>query len=357
MGNRIKIIGAMAAVFALLHPALAVVIVTEKGQRIGGYVVNKEPNQITVRYRQADGTDKEEAFDLTKVIVLQAVKPERLTELKPDKPEQYRDYAEELAEKRDDPEAREAALRLFHIAAYQNPDQLARGCLLGMSQVARTPAEARRLRALAFLLDPSHSPDILKFSFAANQSSEPTHQTFVSAMQNFRRGRTAEALRLAQQPGVNEQFGMVRGWMSGDQFLNYCRNPVDCQKCSRGWVSCPACKGTGRVPGFDPIVGAEVPGPCDACGGSGQAVCSACKGARRPGMLADRDLQLVLQLEFAEEEQKAAQAVGDQPVRLEKWSTVLSTYRPAPVSLPNLETLTEWDPRKSRYADGKWVEP
>ena len=68
--------------------------------------------------------------------IIQTVSAERLAALSPREPQLYREYAEELAEKRRDPEAREAAIRLYQIAATLDPQNQGRGSLLGMIALA-----------------------------------------------------------------------------------------------------------------------------------------------------------------------------------------------------------------------------
>ena len=57
--------------------------------------------------------------------VIFPVSSERLEQLDPGDPKAYRDYAEELAEKCEDPDARATAIRLYVLAAYLGSDVLA----------------------------------------------------------------------------------------------------------------------------------------------------------------------------------------------------------------------------------------
>ena len=126
--------------------------------------------------------------------------------MRPDRPQAYRDYAEELAEKRDDPEARMTSLRLYLIAAHLDPERLGRGCLLGMSNLAETPFEARKYRALAYLLDPKHDRTIFQLPLPPPAKSDPSRQEFLRCLAAFAGGRLKEALGLARKPGVQDHF-------------------------------------------------------------------------------------------------------------------------------------------------------
>ena len=154
--------------------ALAVVVfVRGSDQPIGGYVVREDAESLVLRESAGPGKARERTFrkaDLTDVIV--TVRKDRLEQLRPEMPRAYRDYAEELAEKRRDPEARDMAIRLFLIAAWLDPGELGQGALLAMVDLARDPMEASRFRAAAYLQDPRHDPQILPTREATSQSDE-----------------------------------------------------------------------------------------------------------------------------------------------------------------------------------------
>jgi|GEM_PF-5510110 len=83
-----------------------------------------------------------------------------LLTLKADEPLAYRDYAEELAEKREDPLAIAMSIRLYLIAAYLdqqgeatvNQGNLARSCFLGMRPLARNVQEEKSFVSMARLM-------------------------------------------------------------------------------------------------------------------------------------------------------------------------------------------------------------
>src|SRR5262249_5895515 len=111
----------------------------------------------------SDGTLVDKTIAKSEVdLIHRPVAAERLTALSPERPKEYRDYAEELADKKVDPEARETGLRLYAIAANLDPANLGRSSLLGMTALAASVEEERQYRALAFLLDPEHDRGVLK---------------------------------------------------------------------------------------------------------------------------------------------------------------------------------------------------
>ena len=112
-----------------------------------------------------DGKEKIKDYELSKIDIIYQIDVERLKKLDKNDPKAYYDYAEELADKKwkDDPEARDMARRLFLIAAYLDPRQFGRSALLSMIPLAGTEAEARRCRAMAFLLDPKGDDKVLNW--------------------------------------------------------------------------------------------------------------------------------------------------------------------------------------------------
>src|SRR5437762_6676390 len=132
--NTALYIAAWLAAALLIRPAQAVVVLPKGAkQPIMGYLVRQDERTIVIRQELSDGKSRESSFakkDLDELII--TVSPERLTGLDPNKPQTYREYAEELAEKQRDPEARDAAMRLYAIVAARGDDHLRYSALLGL---------------------------------------------------------------------------------------------------------------------------------------------------------------------------------------------------------------------------------
>jgi hypothetical protein len=141
----------------------ATVLLKNEATPVRGYLVAEDEQSVTLRVLEANGDWRERRILRESIeIVIRPVDAARLAELDPKFPRAYRDYAEELAEKRVDPEARETAIRLYLIAAYLAPDELGRSALLGMVPLARHEPERRRFRAMAYLLDPAGDRQLLQ---------------------------------------------------------------------------------------------------------------------------------------------------------------------------------------------------
>jgi hypothetical protein len=279
------------------------VIIFEKGkdQPIVGYLERQDDNLVVVRQLLPDGqTQLRELLRSEIDDILIAVSSERLQTLSPDKPAAYRDYAEELAEKRKDPDARATGLRLYLIAAYLEPGRLGRSSLLGMAGLARTPAEERRFRAMAYLLDPNHDRRLLQDSSKNSGSEgiedEEGRDVLLKAMRAFRRGKRATAITMASRPIAQKAFARFSDVLTLEELEG---------------------------------VGKEVP----------------------PDILRK---VLTLELILASgETAKRDQAPDD----MAPWSRIVEREGTAPVPSLSLESLTEFDPRECVFSDGQWGRP
>ncbi len=137
-------------IFVLLgpcaEPARAVILFL-KGQDepVRGYLLESDEHRVVINELLPDNSIKKRTFLRSEIEdLLQTVSAERLESLRPEEPDKYREYAEELAEKSKDPDARVTAIRLFLIAAHLAPDRLGRSCLLGIVPLAEDEPQQRR---------------------------------------------------------------------------------------------------------------------------------------------------------------------------------------------------------------------
>ncbi len=300
--------------FALLcfvaSPAWAVVLITEVGTRITGYLVRDDGTAVTIRRKLPDGTEREDTYLKSKVTVVQTVKAERLQELKPEAPRAYRDYAEELAAKKDDPEARDMAIRLFLIAASLDPDGLGRSCMLAAAPLGRDHQEERRFKALAYLLDPKHDKESLKDGSRTappDPTLSPEWKTFIAALKAYRKGNYAEAVKLANEPGVPRCFADAAGFLTHKEFVAKCSAPEN--------------------PKGSPDAASEL-------------------------------VRKIVRLELRYEESSAPLKMDPKAGNIGgPWQAATGAGgRVAPPPLA-LEALTEFDPRESVFRAGKWQRP
>lgn len=282
-------------------PAWAV-IVFEKGSDVPtvGYLVRQDEKLVVIREELPNGQTRRRDLLRSQIDdILIAVSKERLEGLSPDKPEDYRDYAEELAEKRKDPDARATSLRLYLIAAHLDPEKLGRSCLLGMVALARHSNEEQKFRAMAYLVDPNHDRSLLKISTTtahASRVDDGGRDVLLKALKALRRGQHRTAMTLAKRPIVMETLERYSDVLTYEEFTQLEK---------------------------------EVPA----------------ETLRKV---------LVLEMMLSDREDRATEKSKPE---IEPWSHIVEREGTAPVPSLRLETLTEIDPRECLYRDGKWIRP
>jgi len=294
---------------ATTAPVEAVIIYLKgKEEPVKGHLVRQSPSAVIVSQLQPDGTFAEKNVPRSAIEeMIVTVSEERLGELSHERPKDYRDYAEELAEKREDPDARITAIRLYLIAALLDPEGLGRSSLLGAASLARNEDEDRKFRAAVYLLDPEHDPRLLKTTgktFAEpGESTEAQRTALEKTLRALRGGTSSYARRMLQRPNVKEQLKIVAHAVSYDELFK-------------------ACEQTGPISNkmFRLIVKAE--------------------------------------LALAKMGTTAEPTESDDAGRLRSWSKTMAAGATAPLPSLAIETLVPTvDPRKCHYRDGKWVEP
>ena len=265
--------------------------------------IRESETTIVVGVRGPDGTFTERILERRNIDqFIPTVSKSRLAELDPAQPTLYRDFAEELAEKKVDPDARDAAIRLYLIAARLDPDGLGRSALLGMVSLARSPREERRFRAMAYLLDPKHDRRVLKDSTVASPgaSAAEGRDDLLAALRTLRQGNRRIAKRMAERPNVIAAFNRYSGGFSREDFL------------------------------------------------------AACESADSLDNVA---LARIIRYELAITGAKPATGVESETDSGPRWSATLNADDNSAIPELSLESLTEFDPERSVFRDGKWVKP
>lgn len=279
------------------------VIVKDSPEPVFGYLLKNDGERVVLREVLPGGATREREFSRAEIDeLLVTVDVARLERLRPEAPREYLEYAEDLAEKRRDPEARDMALRLYLIAAWLAPEELGRGALLGMTTLARSAEERRAFRALAFALDADRDATLLREAGEVGTRPPTKNATapdgLLEAIRHLRRGARAQAKRMAERKEVRGEFGRLHGVLSYDDFLAACLDPTPPLETWRA--------------------------------------------------LLQAELKLL---------PASADAAGGEPVKTKSTSWDPRTLVGAP-ALPTLsiEKITEFDPRSCVYVGGKWVE-
>lgn len=302
--RRGKIIALALLLWALPIPVWAVVIIEKgKDEAIYGYLVDANEVRVIVAIPTPGGETRERILPRASIEhITFAVSEDRLAELQPSNPRDYRDYADDLFEARKDPDARRTALRLYLIAAYLDPQDLGRGCLLAMSDLATRELQRRKYRAMVYLLDASHDRSVLTTTGMGSPSTVDLEQSQREVLQRglrvFRNGRKKEGTNFAGRSDFRQALAKFPGHLTLDQYV---------------------------------------------------AETESSKPELPAGMLRN---VVALELELAGGRPVASTVPPDSG----NWARVRLAAS-EPVTELSLVALTEFDPRQCVYRDGKWVAP
>jgi hypothetical protein len=352
------VLGLAVGLFCAISPASAILIETNDSKgavQVGGFLKKDDGTNLTITIRTPDGREQDVTYPLDKIKIIHRLDVKRLEALFKDDPKGYRDYAEELAKQKKDPEARDTAIRLFLIAAKLAPDTFGSSSLLSMSELASTPFEARKYRALAYMLDPKTGPELLNAEVVKPAPLDMTQMRalddFTKALQHYRAGRIKQAIDTAKKEGVDKIFPLAPTKIDQKTFLQWCTD-ANCETCRDGTVVCPTCKGVGLV------LNMFRQERCPTCMGKKRVYCPDCGGTHVRDPLPDQTVRAALRSElWAMDQQGLGGDAGRKEATEPKgWSTVLQSGRLKPVLRLSLDTVTDFDLRKCRYRNGKWVE-
>ena len=291
------------AAILLSQPVFAVVVYKKGSNKpIAGQLVRQNGNEVVVRDESAAGL-KEVVIPRGEIEdLIETVSPERLVALDPSRPREYREYAEELAEKKLDPEARQMAVRLFQIAAWLDPAKTGRGALLGLVSVARSGEEEARFRAAAYLFDPRHDKALLGQTSAPagkGKKEEDPVQGLLEALRQLRRGHSQQARAALAPPAVSDELEAHKGILTREEFL---------------------------------------------------AACSAKE-------LSDEQLRKILELELALDSRLSGRGEVRAQTTLASWNDAVGSGNLAAVPALQFDKLTPFDPRECVFRQGKWQRP
>lgn len=303
-----RILISLLALTLFSAPCHAVIILEKNSSEpIRGYLVEADEVRVVVDVLLPNGDIRRRILPRSSIAeMLEGVSRDKLAALRSERPEDYRDYAEELAVKTNDPDARVAAIRLYQIAAYLAPDKLGRSCLLGMVSLARNKDEERKFRAAAYLIDREHNRDVLKSAGSGEGHSDvgewtaEQRQQLRTMLQALREQRPSDARSLARRPALAEPLRRISGILVPGDFAEL-RNS-------------------------EPL----------------------------PKGLMIKVLAAEMALEAAPGRRQASEPAEDRRPAVSGWANLDDPRRTTPVPVLALVYLTEFDPRQCHFRNGKW---
>lgn len=186
----------------------ATIYLKSKAQPIYGTILKKTPSNLTIRTSEGgSGATKDVVYATSEIAELfEPVVATRLEKLEPSNPAAYREYAEELAEHRKDPEAMAMAIELYLRSAQLEKGDGRNSALRGLVAAARNSAERRRFAAAALSLSPN-----LPFALLAaggnggKTESAPDAAAGTAAPSRERLLQFMQAVRVGRAPGNSPQ--------------------------------------------------------------------------------------------------------------------------------------------------------
>jgi hypothetical protein len=283
--------------------AAAIVLLKDGASPVVGTIVRRDAERLVIRPQPAGDTAEsasEKTLRLAEVAeIVETVSAERLAALNPAEPAAYREYAEELLARRSDREARETALRLFSIAAWLRPHELGRPALLGMIALARSPEEERKFRAALYVIDPrTKLATIPQVGAPSDDSHSAAAQELLRALRLLRTGKGPNARAAVEKPAVAKLLAGYSRLFTRAEFQE----------------------------------------------------------ASSRSTLTPRELRQTLLVELELESLLAPAKPPAAEQAAWGWSRELARGGSEAVPSFDLETLTEFSPRKCLYRDGQWVE-
>lgn len=208
------------------------VIIFEKGrdEPIRGFLVSADEIRVIVNLELPGGGTRKRILPRASIDqIIETVQPDRLGALDPANPQDYRSYADDLSEKRLDPEARQTALRLYLIAAYLAPAELGRGCLLAMADLANDETDQRKYRAMVYLLDAAHDRRILSVAERSRPSLDleiDQRKLLLDGLYALRKGRRTDAGGFARRQSFRDLLEPFADYLTNEQYAAAVSNGV-----------------------------------------------------------------------------------------------------------------------------------
>lgn len=267
------------------------------GPPVIGYFEREDEEAVVVREELPGGGTRQTRVLKSQIAErIDAAAPQRLQALSPDRPADYLEYAEELAERRRDPEARQTAVRLYVIAIARGDEHIRQGAWRGLVELARTPEERQTFLAAAAWHGVVLADILQQADESRSQTRSAAREALLEALVRLRQGRAREAQALLERPAVREEANVLDSWLTWEQLKAACNQQ-------------------------------------------------------------ELELPLLAKLVQAELTLRAAPADPSAATRPSRWSQARAGKGLAPLLPLELDALTPFDPAECVWRDGRWQRP
>jgi hypothetical protein len=223
-------LGLAIALFGWATPASAIILEMDDGSKVVGVFDHEDDKRVFVKIKKGDDEPFVKGFNRDKIVrTISEVNEKTLATFSSRSPKDYWEYAEKLAEHPEDPEAKGMMKHLYLIAATLDKQKYGSKGLLKLSaMLTDKPAEARKCRALAFMLDRNaNAAEVLKEDAAKSAPPDKAAlQNFVKALQLYRAGQGDAASEITKLAGVEKVFSQS-GILGVKVFRKWCSEAAD----------------------------------------------------------------------------------------------------------------------------------
>ena len=262
-----------------------------------GFITKQSDSQITIKVYDEESKATFRTVERDEIYrIVETVSQDKLSLLKPTNPKDYRDYAELLAAKKQDPEAREMAIRLSIITAYLDTSQLRQSALRILVSLARNDQERRVFSALAFKYGASQSVGQASSIGDLSQIDRSQRQALAEciALSRYRKGK--RAINRVRDENLGEIFQLMNSDVSLAKFEGLCEK----------------------------------------------------------NKLSASELASLLFLEL--KLRRSLPNELDQTTSSSGWGKLVEEGKNKPIRPVEIVTATEFDPRESTFVEGEWIE-
>lgn len=192
-----------------------------------GRILTQTEQGIRIETQGPSGSPSVVEIPVEKILlILPAEDPKVLEKLEPGRWADYRDVADDLAARKQDPDAITTAMRLLLIVAYHGEGQQREGALSSLIALARNSQEQRELEAIAVRYGnrPAPAPDTPRILLTTQGATDAERNELLASVRAIRRGEAEEARRRLASSGLNAAYEKLGAPLPWSRLESYARN-------------------------------------------------------------------------------------------------------------------------------------
>ena len=203
------------------------IVLHGQAEPVIGRILTQTEQSIRIETEGPSGSPSVVEIPVEKILlVLPAEDPKVLEKLEPGRWADYRDVADDLAARKQDPDAITTAMRLLLIVAYHGEGQQREGALSSLIGLARNPQEQRKLEAIAVRYGnrPAPAPDAPRILITTQGPSDAERNELLAAVRAIRRGKAEDARRRLAASNLNAAYEKLGAPLPWSRLESYARN-------------------------------------------------------------------------------------------------------------------------------------